>query len=108
MTNDARGLSHIAGMTPIRARAKRRPAMTDYRSDLLRLLSTRGYIHQITDATALDALAARSVVPGYIGFDPTAPSLHVGSPVPITPPRLPQPTGHTPNVFIGGGTHVAK
>src|SRR3546814_3148355 len=78
MTNDARGLSHIAGMTPIRARAKRRPAMTDYRSDLLRLLSTRGYIHQITDATALDALAARSVVPGYIGFDPTAPSLHVG------------------------------
>src|SRR3546814_8958196 len=91
-------------MTPIRARAKRRPAMTDYRSDLLRLLSTRGYIHQITDATALDALAARSVVPGYIGFDPTAPSLHVGSLVQIMLLRRLQQTGHKPIVLMGGGT----
>jgi tyrosyl-tRNA synthetase len=52
--------------------------MTEYQSDLLRLLSSRGYIHQVTDPQGLDALAARQVVPGYIGFDPTAPSLHVG------------------------------
>src|SRR3546814_12811502 len=91
-------------MTPIRARAKLRPAMTDYRSDLLRLLSTRGYIHQITDATALDALAARSVVPGYIGFDPTAPPLHVGTLVQLMLLRRLQRTGHKPLLLMGRGT----
>ncbi|HWJ71414.1 MAG TPA: tyrosine--tRNA ligase, partial [Sphingobium sp.] len=50
--------------------------MAQYQSDLLNLLEERGYIHQITDASGLDALAAQQVVPGYIGFDPTAPSLH--------------------------------
>ena len=58
------------------------PAMT-YTSPLLRLLDERGYIHQATDAAALDALASKQVVPGYIGFDATAPSLHVGSLVQI-------------------------
>jgi tyrosyl-tRNA synthetase len=53
--------------------------MTRYRSSLLRLLNERGYIHQVTDAAALDALAERQVVPGYIGFDATASSLHVGN-----------------------------
>ena len=57
--------------------------MTHYRSDLLRTLSERGYVHQITDAAALDELAANRIVPGYIGFDATAPSLHVGSLVQI-------------------------
>ena len=46
--------------------------MTEYKSDLLRLLDERGYIHQMTDAAGLDALAAKQVVPGYIGFDATA------------------------------------
>ncbi|WP_010216708.1 tyrosine--tRNA ligase [Sphingomonas sp. PAMC 26621] len=78
--------------------------MTDYSSDLLRLLSTRGYIHQLTDATALDALAARQVIPGYIGFDPTAPSLHVGSLVQIMLLRRLQQSGHKPIVLMGGGT----
>lgn len=78
--------------------------MTEYRSDLLRLLSTRGYIHQVTDATALDALAQRQVVPGYIGFDPTAPSLHVGSLVQIMLLRRMQQAGHKPVVLMGGGT----
>ncbi|WP_375285663.1 tyrosine--tRNA ligase [Sphingomonas sp.] len=78
--------------------------MTDYRSDLLRTLSTRGYIHQLTDAAALDALAATQVVPGYIGFDPTAPSLHVGSLVQIMLLRRLQQTGHKPIVLMGGGT----
>ena len=78
--------------------------MTDYASDLLRTLSTRGYIHQATDAAALDALATRTVVPGYIGFDPTAPSLHVGSLVQIMLLRRLQQTGHKPVVLMGGGT----
>ncbi|WP_448658097.1 tyrosine--tRNA ligase [Sphingomonas sp. CJ99] len=78
--------------------------MTEYSSDLLRLLSTRGYVHQMTDAAALDALATKQVVPGYIGFDPTAPSLHVGSLVQIMLLRRLQQTGHKPIVLMGGGT----
>ncbi|ANU08014.1 tyrosine--tRNA ligase [Paraurantiacibacter namhicola] len=78
--------------------------MTDYKSDLLRLLDERGYIHQVTDAGALDALAAKQVVPGYIGFDATAPSLHIGSLVQIMMLRRLQQTGHKPIVVMGGGT----
>jgi tyrosyl-tRNA synthetase len=79
-------------------------AMTEYTSDLLRLLDGRGYIHQVTDATALDALAAGQVVPGYIGFDPTASSLHVGHLVSIMMLRQLQRAGHKPIVLMGGGT----
>ncbi|MGI4731590.1 MAG: tyrosine--tRNA ligase [Janthinobacterium lividum] len=75
-----------------------------YDSDLLRLLSDRGYIHQLTDGSALDALAAKQVVPGYIGFDATAPSLHVGSLVQIMMLRRMQQAGHKPIVVMGGGT----
>jgi len=75
-----------------------------YSSDLLRLLEERGYIHQVTDAGALDQLAARQVVPGYIGFDATAPSLHVGSLVQIMMLRRLQQAGHKPIVVMGGGT----
>ena len=57
--------------------------MTGFKSDLLRILSDRGYIHQITDGEALDKLAATQIVPGYVGFDATAPSLHVGNLVSI-------------------------
>lgn len=78
--------------------------MTEYKSDLLRLLNERGYIHQLTDAAALDALACKQVVPGYIGFDPTAPSLHVGSMVQIMLLRRLQQAGHKPIVVMGGGT----
>ncbi len=78
--------------------------MSQYQSDLLRLLDERGYIHQLTDAAGLDALAARDVVPGYIGFDPTAPSLHVGSLVQIMMLRRMQQAGHKPIVLMGGGT----
>jgi tyrosyl-tRNA synthetase len=78
--------------------------MTDYKSDLLRLLSERGYIHQVTDAAALDALATKQVVPGYIGFDATAPSLHIGSMVQIMMLRRLQQAGHKPIVLMGGGT----
>lgn len=78
--------------------------MTAYKSDLLRLLDERGYIHQATDAAGLDALATKEVVPGYIGFDPTAPSLHVGSLVQIMLLRRLQQAGHKPIVLMGGGT----
>lgn len=75
-----------------------------YQSDLLRTLNDRGYVHQMTDGAALDRLAASQVVPGYIGFDPTAPSLHVGSLVQIMLLRRMQQTGHKPIVLMGGGT----
>lgn len=78
--------------------------MTSYQSSLMRLLDERGYIHQTTNADALDALAARQVVPGYIGFDATAPSLHVGSLVQIMLLRRLQQAGHKPIVLMGGGT----
>ena len=78
--------------------------MTAYQSSLLRLLDERGYIHQATDAAGLDALASRQIVPGYIGFDATAPSLHVGSLVQIMMLRRLQQAGHKPIVLMGGGT----
>jgi tyrosyl-tRNA synthetase len=78
--------------------------MSTYQSDLLRLLDERGYIHQLTDAAGLDALAAKQIVPGYIGFDATAPSLHIGSLVQIMMLRRLQQTGHKPIVLMGGGT----
>src|SRR4051795_5322575 len=78
--------------------------MTSYRSSLLRLLDERGYIHQVTDAAALDALAQKDIVTAYIGFDATAPSLHVGSLVQIMMLRRLQQAGHRPIVLMGGGT----
>lgn len=78
--------------------------MTTYESDLLQLLNERGYVHQVTDAAGLDALAVRQTVPGYIGFDATAPSLHVGSLVQIMMLRRLQQTGHKPIVLMGGAT----
>jgi tyrosyl-tRNA synthetase len=78
--------------------------MTKYGSSLLKLLDERGYIHQLTDAAAVDALAQKQVVPGYIGFDATAPSLHVGNLVSIMLLRRMQQAGHKPIVLMGGGT----
>ena len=78
--------------------------MTSYNSSLLRLLDERGYIHQVTDATAFDAIASKETISAYIGFDATAPSLHVGSLVQIMMLRLLQQVGHKPIVLMGGGT----
>src|SRR5437763_7154139 len=78
--------------------------MTAYNSSLLKLLDERGYIHQLTDAAALDALAAKEVVNAYVGFDATAPSLHVGNLVSIMLLRRLQQAGHRPIVLMGGGT----
>ena len=78
--------------------------MSQYQSDLLRLLDERGHIHQVTDPVALDALAGREIVTGYVGFDPTAPSLHVGNLASIMLLRRVQQAGHRPIVIMGGGT----
>jgi tyrosyl-tRNA synthetase len=78
--------------------------MTAHKSDLLRLLDERGYIHQLTDAEGLDALASREIVTGYVGFDATAPSLHVGHMIQMMLLRRLQQAGHKPIVLIGGGT----
>src|SRR4029079_18279846 len=78
--------------------------MGSYNSSLLKLLDERGYIHQVTDAAALDALASKQVVSAYIGFDATASSLHVGSLVQIMMLRRLQQAGHRPIVLMGGGT----
>jgi tyrosyl-tRNA synthetase len=78
--------------------------MSTAKSDFLRELKERGYIHQATDEAALDKLARSETVTGYIGFDCTAPSLHVGNLVSIMMLRKLQQTGHQPVVLIGGGT----
>jgi tyrosyl-tRNA synthetase len=80
------------------------PRAMTFQSSLLKLLDERGYIHQATDAAALDALAVKGPVTGYIGFDATAPSLHVGSLVQIMMLRRMQQAGHRPIVLMGGGT----
>ncbi len=78
--------------------------MSSYQSKLLRLLDERGYIHQLTDGSGLDALAVKQNVPAYIGFDATAPSLHVGNLVSVMLLRRLQQAGHKPIVLMGGGT----
>lgn len=82
------------------------PAMAPqaFQSEFVRTLHARGFVHQITDAEALDRASAEGVVTGYIGFDATAPSLHVGSLVQIMMLRWLQKTGHRPIVLMGGGT----
>jgi tyrosyl-tRNA synthetase len=78
--------------------------MARFKSDLLKLLNDRGYLHQLTDDAGLDTLATGTVIPGYVGFDATAPSLHVGNLVSIMLLRRLQQAGHKPIVIMGGGT----
>ncbi|NQV61627.1 MAG: tyrosine--tRNA ligase, partial [Alphaproteobacteria bacterium] len=78
--------------------------MAAIKSEFVRTLVERGFMHQCTDLDALDALAARQKITAYIGYDCTAPSLHVGSLVQIMMQRHLQKTGHRPIVLMGGGT----
>ncbi len=78
--------------------------MSQYNSDLLRLLEERGHIHQVTDPVALDALASKEIVTAYVGFDPTAASLHIGNLASIMLLKRVQQAGHRPIVIMGGGT----
>ncbi len=78
--------------------------MTSAQSDFLRIMQERGFLHQCTDLDALDAAMRNGCLTAYIGFDCTAPSLHVGSLVPIMILRHLQLCGHRPIVLMGGGT----
>jgi tyrosyl-tRNA synthetase len=78
--------------------------MTAFKSEFLNVLQSRGFIHQVSEPDALDALAGKQPITGYIGFDCTAPSLHVGSLLPIMMLHWMQQTGHKPIALMGGGT----
>jgi tyrosyl-tRNA synthetase len=78
--------------------------MTEYKSDLLRVLRDRGYVHQISDPAGLDEAAATGAVATYVGYDCTADSLHIGHLVSIMMLRRLQEAGHKPIVLMGGGT----
>jgi tyrosyl-tRNA synthetase len=78
--------------------------MTTFKSDFLNVLSSRGFIQQVSEPEALDALAAEKHITAYIGFDCTASSLHVGSLVQIMLLYWLQQTGHRPIALMGGGT----
>jgi tyrosyl-tRNA synthetase len=78
--------------------------MTNFKSDFLRILSERGFIHQISDEAGLDRLFATETVTAYIGFDATAKSLHAGSLIQIMMLHWMQQTGHRPIALMGGGT----
>ena len=74
------------------------------KSDFMRVMMTRGFLADCTDYQALDEAFAKGVVPGYIGFDATAKSLHVGSLIQIMMLRWLQKCGGKPIVLMGGGT----
>jgi tyrosyl-tRNA synthetase len=78
--------------------------MTTYKSDFLNVLASRGFIHQLSDAASLDARAAAGPITGYVGFDATASSLHIGNLLSIMMLRWLQKTGHKPIALMGGGT----
>ncbi len=78
--------------------------MTKFRSDFLRTIEARGFIHQVTDAEGLDELARQGVVTAYVGYDCTAPSLHAGNLLTVMLLRHFQQSGHRPIVLMGGGT----
>ena len=78
--------------------------MSDYKSDFLQVLASRGFIHQVSEPEVLDQLAASGRITAYLGFDCTAPSLHVGSLLQIMMLYWMQQTGHRPIALMGGGT----
>ena len=78
--------------------------MTEFRSEFLRLIEARGQFHDCTDRNRLDAIMSKERITCYIGFDCTAPSLHIGNLIGIMILRRLQQTGHKPIVVMGGGT----
>lgn len=78
--------------------------MSEFKSDFLHTLSERGFIHQSSDDAGLDQLFRTETVTAYIGFDPTAPSLHAGGLIQIMMLHWLQATGHRPISLMGGGT----
>src|ERR1700704_4979529 len=78
--------------------------MSGCKSDFLKVLAERGFIHQVSEPDTLDQLAKSQAITAYIGFDCTAASLHVGSLLPIMMLHWLQQTGHRPIALMGGGT----
>ena len=78
--------------------------MSAYKSEFLQVLASRGFIHQISNAEGLDSKAVAGPITGYVGFDATAPSLHIGNLLTIMMLRWLQKTGHRPIALMGGGT----
>src|SRR6266566_6853834 len=78
--------------------------MSAYKSEFLKVLADRGFIHQVSDAAGLDARAAAGPITAYVGYDATAPSLHIGNLLTIMMLRWLQKTGHHPIALMGGGT----
>jgi tyrosyl-tRNA synthetase len=78
--------------------------MSAFRSPFLTEFAARGHLHQCTNEEGLDAAMMKERVAGYIGFDCTAPSLHIGNLTQIMRLRVLQRGGHKPIVVVGGGT----
>ncbi|UJQ94904.1 tyrosine--tRNA ligase [Mariluticola halotolerans] len=80
--------------------------MTTYKSDFLRTLDERGFIHQLSDPEGLDALCLKGPITAYVGYDATATSLHIGNLISATMLYWLQETGHKPVALMGGGTSM--
>lgn len=80
--------------------------MSAYKSDFLNVLHERGFIHQISNPEALDKAACEGVLTGYVGYDATATSLHIGNLITVTMLYWMQQTGHKPITLMGGGTSM--
>ncbi|RWB23761.1 tyrosine--tRNA ligase [Mesorhizobium sp.] len=80
--------------------------MSAFKSDFLRIMSERGFIHQISDDAGLDQLFAKETVSAYVGYDATATSLHIGNLISATMLYWLQETGHRPIALMGGGTSM--
>jgi tyrosyl-tRNA synthetase len=80
--------------------------MPAFKSDFLRTLSERGFIHQVSDETGLDELFRTQKVTAYVGYDATATSLHIGNLISATMLYWLQETGHRPIALMGGGTSM--
>jgi tyrosyl-tRNA synthetase len=80
--------------------------MAKYKSDFLNVLDQRGFIHQISDPDGLDDLATKGPITGYVGYDATATSIHIGNLITVTLLYWLQETGHRPISLMGGGTSM--
>ena len=80
--------------------------MASYKSDFLNALNERGLIHQISNPDALDIAASKGVITGYVGYDATATSLHIGNLITVTMLHWLQESGHRPVTLMGGGTSM--
>jgi tyrosyl-tRNA synthetase len=80
--------------------------MTKFKSDFLQVLDERGFIHQISDPEGLDALASKGPICGYVGYDATATSIHIGNLITVTMLYWLQETGHKAISLMGGGTSM--